>query len=406
MKKQVHLAFCSGRRTLPLVAGMLARNLARWGHRQDCDLQLSVVYDPSYQGLSPLDFALSGAVERGFSAVSYLGPGAWQQLAWMRQGLGLDERGFNALFRPRGYCSQKNLALIHALLAGADYLLFLDDDEYYAAPFPGEQGGLEWEEGDLLGPHLRGLQAAAITHGVETGYTSPIPADLDRYLGEAVRRRLGAALGLGSEFIGEHTFVLPGRLARCGNRMELRCLPRPLPRERGVVRMSGGNIAFDLAAVRQGLIPPYFNPPGARGEDALLGAQLGGLACHRVGACIFHDPFQRYLDITRGEYPPHLAQIEVAPASLERFGGAFIGWLRYAPLLLRLTVGETREREERLEQMQAEMDALGPLLAQALGWEGFAQGGQELRRYRERVEGDWEDLQRAREAWVRVVRGV
>lgn len=406
MKKRVQLAYCSGRRTLPLVAGMLARNLERWGHREGCELELSVVYDPGFQRLCPLDFALGGEVERYFGAVAYLGPGAWQQLAWMRRSFGLTEAGFDALFRPRGYSSQKNLALVHALLAGADYLLFLDDDEYYAAPFAGKGGRLVWEEGDLLGPHLRGLQAAALTQGVETGYTSPIPAELDQHLGEPVRRRLGAALGLGSEFIGEHTFVLPGQLARCGNRMELRCLPRPLPRERGVVRMSGGNVAFDLGAVRQGLVPPYFNPAGARGEDALLGAQLGGVACLQVGATVFHDPFQRYLGITRGEYPPQLARIEVGPASLERFGRAFIGWLRYAPLLLRLTLGETREREERLEQMQAEMDALGPLLAQGLGWERFAQGGPELRRYRVRADGDWEDLQRAREAWFRLVRGI
>ncbi len=406
MKRQVHIAFCTGRRTLPLVAGMLARNLERWGLQEICDLQLSIVYDPAFQGLSALDFSLASEVERGFRAVSYLGPGAWEQLAWLRRSFGLGEAGFAALFRPRGYCSQKNLALVHALLAGADYLLFLDDDEYFAAPFPDEGGRLEWEEGDLLGPHLRGLRAAAITHGVETGFTSPVPADLDQYLSEAVRRRLGAALGLGSEFIGEHTFVLPGDLTRCGNREELRCLPRPLPIERGVVRMAGGNIAFDLGAVRQGLIPPYFNPPGARGEDALLGAQLGGVACHQVGACIFHDPFQRHLGLVRGRYPARLEPTAVCPEALERFGRVFIGWLRYAPLLLRLTVAEAGEREQRLERMQEELDELGPVLARGLGWEGFALGGEELWQYRGRMERDWEDLQRAREAWFRVVRGV
>jgi len=260
---------------------MLARNLRKWGHAEAGDLSLAVVFDPGFQGLSPLDFALPGEVERSFRTVAYLGPGTWEQLAWTRRSFGLGEAGFAALFRPRGYSSQKNLALVRALLAGADVLVFLDDDEYYAAPFPDEQGQLDWEEGDLLGPHLNGLRGAAITQEVLTGCTWPVPAELDRYLDESVRRRLGAALGLGSEFIAEHTFVLPGELARRGDRAELRCLPRPLPRERGVVRMSGGNIAFDLGAVRQGGIPPYFNPPGARGEDALLGAQLEGIACHR-----------------------------------------------------------------------------------------------------------------------------
>ena len=406
MKKQVHLAFCSGRGTLPLVAGMLARNLERWGHPVTYELNLTVVYDPGFQGLSPLDFALPGEVERHFSAVTYLGPATWEQRDWVRHKFGLDEAGFAVLFKPRGYSSQKNNALAHALLSGADYLLLLDDDEYFVAPFRGEGGLLEWEEGDLLGAHLCGLQGAAITHGVETGYTSPVPADLDRYLGEEVRRRLGAALGLGSEFIGEHTLILPGDLTRYGNHEELRYLPRPLAKERGVVRMSGGNIAFDLDAVRQGFIPPYFNPPGARGEDALLGAQLGAVACHQVPAYIFHDPFQRYLGIARGTYPSQLEGVAVGPESLERFCRVFIGWLRYAPLLLRLTVADTREREERLGRMQGEVDELGPVLARALGWPGFAQGGEELKRYRGRVEKDWDDLQQAKEAWFRLVRGL
>lgn len=406
MKKQVHLAFCSGRHTLPLVAGMLARNLEHWGQLETCDLNLTVVYDPGFQGLSLLDFSLPGEVERRFAAVSYLGLAAWEQLTWLQRSFGLDEAGFAALFSPRGYASQKNIALVHALLAGAEYLLFLDDDEYFAAPFPGEDGRLEWEEGDLLGAHLHGLKQVAITYGLLTGYTSPVPTDLDRYLGEEVRRRLGAALELGSEFIGEHTFVRLRDLIRCGDRGELGRLPRPLARQRGVVLMSGGNIAFDLGAMRQGLIPPYFNPPGARGEDALLGAQLGSVSCQQVPACIFHDPFQRYPGITRGEYPSQLEGVEVGPESLERFCRVFIGWLRYAPLLLRLTVADAGEREERLEQMLGELDELGPVLARGLGWPDFAQGAEELKRYRVRAEKDWADLQRAREAWFRLVRGL
>jgi hypothetical protein len=406
MKRQIHLAFCSGRRTLPLVAGMLARNLGQWGHLETCDLSLTIAYDPSFQGLSPLDFSLPGQVERRFPTVSYLGPGAWEQLAWMRRSFGLGEAGFAALFRPRGYAAQKNIALAHALLSGADALLFLDDDEYYAAPFPGGDGRLEWEEGDLLGPHLRGLEGAAITYGVETGYTSPVPAHLGLYLCEGVRRRLGAALGLGSEFIGEETFVRLERLIRCGDRGALAQLPGPVVRQRGVALMTGGNIALDLEAVRHGQIPPYFNPPDARGEDALLGAQLDGVVCSQVPACIFHDPFQRHLGITRGEYPPCLDQIGVGPETLERFCRAYIGWLRYAPLLLRLTTADDREREERMRQMQEALDGLGPAMAQGLGWEDFARGGEELQRYRGRVEQDWEELQQAREAWFRIARGV
>lgn len=406
MRKQVHLAYCSGRRTLPLVAGMLARALERWGHPETCDLHLSVVYDPAFQGLSPLDFSLPGEVERRFRGVSYLGPGAWEQLAWLRRGFGLSEAGFVALLRPRGYSSQKNLALVHALLAGAECLLFLDDDEYLAAPFPGKDGQLEWEEGDLLGVHLRGLQGAAITHGVETGYSMPVPSDLDQYLGEELRRRLGEALALGSEFIDGKSFLRSAEPVRCGDRDLLRGLPCPVGTVRGVKPMSGGNIAFDLNAVRAGHIPPYFNPPGARGEDSILGAQLSEVEFHRVPACIFHDPFQRYPGIARGEYPSQLEGVGADPESLERFCRAFIGWLRYAPLLLRLTVADDRKREERLGRMQAELAELGPALARGLGWPGFAQGAEELQRYRGRMESDWEDLQRAREAWFRLARGM
>jgi hypothetical protein len=213
-------------------------------------------------------------------------------------------------------------------------------------------------------------------------------------------------LALGTEFIDEESFLRLAEPVHYGDRRFLRGLPCPVAPVRGVKPMSGGNIAFDLHAVRTGRIPPYFNPPGARGEDSILGAQLSGVEFHRIPACIFHDPFQRYPGIARGEYPAKLEGVGAGPQTLERFCRVFIGWLRYAPLLLRLTVADAREREERLGRMQVELAELGPALARGLGWPGFAGGAEELRRYRGRVEKDWEELQQAKEAWFRLARGV
>lgn len=406
MNQQIHIAFCTGRKTLPLVAGMLAGQLERGDHFSTCDLNLTIAYDPGFQGLSPLDFALPSQVERCFAAVNYLGPAAWEQLAWMRDSFGLDPAGFEVLFKPRGYCSQKNIALAHALLSGAERLLFLDDDEYFAAPFKGAHGGLVWEEQDVLGAHGAGLRRAAITHGIVVGYPMPVPSDLDQYLGEELRRRLGKALALGTEFIGEESFLCPAEPVRYGDRDFLRGLPCPVEMERGVRPMSGGNIAFDLNAVRAGHIPPYFNPPGARGEDSILGAQLSGVAFHRIPACIFHDPFQQYPGIAQGRYPQRLEPVATGPATLERFCRAFIGWVRYAPLLLRLTVGDAAEREERIGRMRAALQSIGPELERGLGWRGFSQGARTLEVYQARVQKDFDDLERAKEAWSRLMQGV
>ena len=399
MKTRVHIAFCSGRRTVREVAGMLARQLRRFDHCSMYNIHLAIFFDPHFQRLSPENFRLSEDTTRCFEEVSYCGPDYFRELTGLKATSGIDDRSFEILFRPRGYCSQKNAAFAWALLGGAERLLFLDDDEYFVAPFRNQPPFLHWKEQDIFGLHMSALDRAEITNGLVTGYPSPIPADLDRYWPTELRQALGKALSKGNEIIDEKTFLRRSDSIRYGNPRYLKSLPHQVEPVNGVRFMTGGNVAFHLGAVRQGRIPPYFNPVGARGEDAILGSQIPRVHFHRVPACVFHDPLQRYVGIPKGLFPSRLEPIPTTSRSLERFCQAFLGWLRYAPLLLRLTTEDAGEYEEKIDHMCRTFGRIGAQLDALLGWRGFHRAEATLSTYHLQSHRDLDDMRRAQEAW-------
>ena len=163
-------------------------------------------------------------------------------------------------------------------------------------------------------------------------------------------------------------------------------------------------MGFHLDAVRQGRIPPYFNPVEARGEDAILGTQIQDVSFHRVPVCTFHDPFQQYVEITRGQFPESLHPMPTTPSSLDRFCRAFLGWLRYAPLLLRLTTDDAREYEDKINQMRRMLGCIGLQLDTLSGWHGFHRAEETLNVYYLQCLQDLHDMYRAQEAWAKITK--
>lgn len=395
----VTIAFCSGRRRLVAVVDMLAGRLRalRWAER--LRLRLVVVWDRTLEGQAAPRHELRGAAAGLFAEVLWLDPDRWRDHA---PAAALAAATVCRMLRRPGYAARRTLALLDAAQAGSRFLLFLDDDEYFTAPWRAGDGRIHWRAVDPLGPHLAGLAAgAAITNGLVLGQPSPIPRGLRQRVPERLLEALGAALAAGSEFIGPATF-LSGRL--CLAPPSKVCGPHPIRPVGGVFPLTGGNLALDLGAVRDGRIPAFFAPPHARGEDALLGARAAHLPLLRVPAYTFHDPFGLHVDVAGGARPCQLDPAPLTAPSVERFGRAFLGWLRYAPLLLRLRAGAQRSvYRDGIEAMGAAIARAAPVLASRLQWEGFATAPEVLERFHRRSARDLADLRVVDAAWASVV---
>lgn len=218
----------------------------------------------------------------------------------------LDTGGFaHRLLVAPGYASARNAPLLAALRDGHDVAVFVDDDVH-----PRSAGA-----GGFLRSHLDGLASGAdVTRGGYLGHAAPL-ADLAALLAPGCRAALGLALSLGNEVLPADCLTAPPVHATAA-----------LPALRRGLVVYGGNVGISLAALAAGRIPPFFCPPGARGEDTFFGLRLAGAAV--AGAApVVHDPFRL------GDGAP--AAVPPTPAHLHRSAGAVRGWVRYAPLWVR-----------------------------------------------------------------------
>ncbi|HJP30448.1 MAG: hypothetical protein QF689_05280 [Candidatus Latescibacteria bacterium] len=391
---RVTIAFCSGRRRVVPVVDMLVGRLRALQYTERLSLRLLVVWDRSFESAPPPHRELQLAGAGAFEEVRCIEPAAGVTLAC--------EAGATAdvepLIRRSGYGAQRNLAVLDALRAGSDVVLFLDDDEYFAAPWRGADEQLHWRPVDPLGPHLVGLSTgAAVTNGTTLGEPSPIPRGITRHISPALLRRLGAALAAGSEFLTASSF-LAGRMRLAPGPDDT--LPKPIDAVRSVRRLSGGNLALDLDVARSGLLPPFYSPPAARGEDALFGARIDHLSAQRVPAYVFHDPFGRFTDMTSsGSRPVQLTPTPLTRATVARFGRALLGWIRYAPLLLRLRAPDEAWYRVGISLMREAIAEAAPALSAGLNWEGFATAPSVLSRSSRHSERDLQEMLSTEEAW-------
>ena len=154
------------------------------------------------------------------------------------------------------------------------------------------------------------------------------------------------------------------------------------------------------------MIPPYFNPVGSRGEDAILGMQLKEAKVLRVPVYTFHDPFQKYKGITTGKYPQAIEAIQVIDGTIDRFCKACIGWVRYAPFLIRMTSPTEEAYEDRIKSMQNGIGQVGREIDTQLNWDGFHNMAPNLDRYHHRSAQDVEELYVARNGWKQLVQSL
>ncbi len=396
------IGFATGRRSFKKV---LFSHLSVWKESRETlppeqtpRLSLFVSYDLDYQNTRPADFTnLGPEITEHFDEIVFMGA---KNAARSLGRSALSAEGRKAVFGP-GYAGKRNAVLLSAIEHQMDYLLFLDDDEYPMAVT--NAGGFCLCSGQqVFLAHLKEIAAADYTNGRHCGYISPIPQiDFDAVFGEDDLRRFIEAISndiLSWESVrdlarsGGVTYASAAVLAD-GDTDEV-------PWEKGCRFISGANLCVNLKDPARTF--PFYNPPGARGEDTFLSTLLHERRVVKIPCYTFHDGFSYYPRVLDGALPIRLRPIRAtSPRIVSRFFSACVGWTRYKPLLLYITERETFA--ERTEAIRAALEETAPKLAARFGDGRFLTIPGEFEKYHRNAAKHCGQFALARNAWREIV---
>ena len=404
---QVGLGFATGRRSFQ---GVLRTYIDNWNESQESGppkkvaLHLLVAYDLSYNHTAAADYAITDAeVIRALASVKLISVSSMKREArdLVRRNILSDEE--TALLFGEGYSAKRNAILYEAVKARLDYLIFLDDDEYPLAVVRiGDRDF--WTRQPVIASHIKYLADADVTHGLHCGYVSPIPQFKwnDKFSEEDFRLFIEAI----SNDILDWDSVQQILETRGVTYADLSVIQEATHAEEvaeidGAKFISGANLGLSLKSTRS-VIGPFYNPPGARGEDTFLSTCLSEHKVLKIPTYAFHDGFSRYQRVLRGVLPSALrAMPSRGPGIEERFFKACVGWIRYKPLLTYVINREGYEAE--IDAIRARLSATIPLLCAYFGTDRFNRISVELEDYHSHVAEHFKEFEDSKAAWAKLI---
>ncbi|MBR6270953.1 MAG: hypothetical protein IKR26_02210 [Lachnospiraceae bacterium] len=367
------------------------------------ELSLFVSYDLDYQNTRSTDFTnLSQEIVDAFEQIVFMGAkNASQSISKLAAHGEFTPDAIKTVFGS-GYAGKRNAVLLSAIEHGMDYLLFLDDDEYPMAVTCSKNVCL-WSGQRVFLSHLKEIADADYTNGHHCGYVSPIPQiSFDERL-------------LEEDFM---LFIeaISNDIISCDKMNELRKTGGVTYSSVGVLSreeaaevpwinncrfVSGANLCINLKDPSRTF--PFFNPPGARGEDTFLSTLLKDRKVVKVPCYTFHDGFSYYQHILDGALPIRLKSIsENSPRIVTRFVNACIGWVRYKPLLVYIT--QPDGYEEKMRDIRAALQKSIPAFVDYFGDERFLNIPVEFEKYRKNVKRHYARFVLAQNAWKEIIR--
>lgn len=406
MTLNVGIAFVTGRKQFQRVLRTYINNWLEYGliEEKNIRLHLFVVYDTAYFNTEPRDYRnIPSELTQLVDSVSFFGGQALREERERLIDAGIvDEQEGDLLFG-EGYAKKRNAALYFAVKQGMDRLLFVDDDEYPLAVFDKRPQRLTWMGQSVLGTHLRYGADADITHGHHCGYISPIPKfEFNRILTENDFRAFVEATS--NDIISwesvKRTVIGNDGVTYADPRIVDRNAVSEVREVGGMKFISGANLCFNLKRTQE--VPPFYNPPGARGEDAFMSTTLSRLRVVKVPCYTFHDAFLEYQRILNGVLPTRLLSVDAtSPEVRRRFVRASVGWIRYKPLLLHLTQPE--RYSEVIDGMKRRLEAVIPKMIEYFETDKFGDLLTELERYDRNVRRHHRAFNATRAAWAKAI---
>ncbi|MDR1564193.1 MAG: hypothetical protein LBS74_04460 [Oscillospiraceae bacterium] len=406
MKKKktvkVGIGFVTGRKSFKNVAQTYIEG---WNTalNKEISLNLFVSYDLKYSNTRASDYKISdeGLLDIVDSA-HYLSSTSIDTEAQSLVVKGVITQAEAKLIFGEGYAMKRNATLYYALKNNMDYLIFLDDDEYPMAVFKTEIG-IAWKGQEIISTHIQNIQHADMTHGYHCGYVSPIPnlrfneslAEEDFHLfieaisndiinWESVKQKMddGGATYASLATINEQMVEYVEEIG-------------------GMKFISGANLGFNLSNIDK--VFPFYNPPGARGEDTFLSTAICECKIRKIHCYTFHDGFGEYENLLHGVLPTQLKTMRPDKSAVtNRFLKATIGWIRYKPLLIYIT--DKNNFEARIAQIRENLKLVLPKICAYFENDRFMEIMEELELYQGNVKRHYRDFQKTKAAWIKVVK--
>ncbi|MGI6721878.1 MAG: hypothetical protein ACOX4I_04925 [Anaerovoracaceae bacterium] len=382
------IGFATGRRSFKKV---LLSYISVWKETQheipegiDVKLSLFVSYDVNYQKTSSTDFTnLSQEIVDVFDQIVFMGAkNASHSISNLAEKGSFTNDELKAVFGA-GYAGKRNAVLFSAIKHHMDYLLFLDDDEYPMA-ITHEKDTCLWSGQRVFLAHLNEIGKADFTNGYHCGYISPIPqiAFNEQLTEDDFRTFIKAISNDIVTWESIRDLIRTGGVTYASAEVLSQNIVEEVPLENKCRFISGSNLCINLRNPAHTL--PFYNPPGARGEDTFLSTMLQDRKVLKVPCYTFHDGFSFYKHILDGALPIHLRKITAdSPRVITRFINACIGWVRYKPLLMLIT--DRENFGERTEYIRAALSESIPHLMDYFDDGRFAVIPREFEKYSKNV---------------------
>lgn len=307
------------------------------------EITIFILFDLGYQFTTRVDFY--GIIPNVYKdiRVKYITPEDIEEEKKKLLGKEILTKQEVELFFGHGHAKGRNTLMYYAKKNKIDYLLFWDDDEYPVACIKNrETNEIIWKEQDNIAMHLKYIEDCDVTIGYHCGYISPIPyvelnEDIDENLFkqyiEAISNEVVSWDSIKEKFVKDNGITYADSQIANG---EGAYVQKDEGKGNWVV---GSTLCLNLNHIDK--IPAFYNPEGARGEDAFFSINLKNSKIIKVPVYHFHDGFLKYTSVARQKYPKTLRKIKATDEEVEqRFLKASRGWMKYKPLLLYVTDNE------------------------------------------------------------------
>ena len=401
----VGIGFATGRKTFRNVLKTSVYNWKESGVTEidNVRLNLIVAYDLKYSNTKATDYTnVSQDILDILDSTSFINRDVIKKETEYLLKAGVITEQEAKLFFGSGYAAKRNAVLYLALKHKLDYLVFLDDDEYPMAVTNTRSTAI-WGGQQVLSTHLKNIIDADITNGLHCGYISPIPyLKFNDIMPEKVFRLFVEAIS--NDIINWDTIsavMKNGGVTYADTRILMNGEAKEVEEINHAKFISGANLCINLTKPER--VSPFYNPPGARGEDTFLSTCLSDRKVLRVPCYTFHDSFSTYHHLMDGVLPIKLKYIQAdSEAIVTRFYKACIGWIRYKPLLLYITQKENYE--EKINVMREQIAATLPSVCAYFGRDDFMNIAKELDRYDKNVQKHSQQFLDTQEIWSKISR--
>ena len=403
---QMGIGFATGRMSFRKVLNAYIKN---WQEAKKSlpaqykiSLNLFVAYDTDYSKTQSTDYTnLNQDIVDQFDQIVFLGAkNALKNIERLEESSQLSKKELRSVFSA-GYAGKRNAIMFAALENHMDYLLFLDDDEYPLAVTKSKDVCL-WSGQHIILSHLLQIPNTDYTNGLHCGYVSPIPQIPFRedFTEEDFKSFIEAISNDIINWESMRQLMRSGGVTYASTEVLMKNQPEEVREKSCCKFISGANLCINLTKPERTF--PFFNPPGARGEDTFLSTMLHDRTVLEIPCYAFHDGFSNYKNILSGVLPIELAPIKAdSQAIIARFLSACIGWVRYKPLLVYLTKPE--EYADEIVSMRETLERVAPKLAQYFQNDGFLNIIRELEDYHANVQKHAAQFQLAKDTWEKLI---